>query len=211
MNYFKHILLLTIVLAFQSCIESVKGMQSGIEATSIEQVQGAYHILADDGIKVYLPSPFKKQTTEEYKAIIKAIITPNAFKIEDRRLEKLKELDGNFSIFFDEETRSTFTLNTLPYQPIYKRDAQFLLGQIRLNYENNNVNPDITYTKVTAKYNADRGPQIFKAVFKMEDSSTAISSYIFTYVISANKKTVWIQLQSPYENGVDDYLNKLVM
>ncbi|WP_034059632.1 hypothetical protein [Lacinutrix jangbogonensis] len=211
MKYYKIILLFFILLSFQSCIEGVKGLQSWIDASNIEEVKGEYHFLSEDGIKVFLPSVFKKHTTEEYKGIIKKLLPSKDFKLEDKRLELLKKMDGNFSVFYDKETQSTFTVNSLPYQPIYKKDAQYLLGMIRMNYENNNKDPDIEYTKVTAKYNADRGPQIFKAVFKIENTSTKIVSYIFTYVISANEKTAWIQLQSPYENGVDDYLNKLVM
>lgn len=211
MKLFKKIVVLFVFIATQSCVESVKEVQSWIDAASIEEVQGEYHFLSEDGIKVFLPSVFKKHTTQEYKSAIKALLPTKAYKAEDKRLEHLKKLEGNFSVFFDKETNSTFTVNTLPYQPIFRKDAQYLLGIIRLNYENSNTNPDIKHTKVTAKYNADKGPQIFKAVFKMEDITTNIAIYNFTYVISANEKTIWIQLQSPYENGVDDYLNKLVM
>ncbi|MEJ6792701.1 MAG: hypothetical protein QNK89_08260 [Lacinutrix sp.] len=98
MYYIKHTILSIILFSIQSCAESVQGMKSWIDATSIEQVQGEYHLLAEDGIKVFLPNPFKKLTTEQYKSIIKTIITPKAFKIEDKRLEQLKKLEGNFSL-----------------------------------------------------------------------------------------------------------------
>jgi len=211
MNKLKLITLILLTFCFQSCIEGVKEMKSWIDASSIDVVQGQYHNLSDDGIKVFLPSVFNKYSTEEYKAIVKNILPITEYKAETKRLEILRKLEGSFTIFYDEVTRSTSTLNTLPYQPIFKRDAQYLLGMIRMNYEKNNDDSDIVYTKVTAKYNADSGPQIFKAVFKIESIANKTAIYNFTYIISVNEKTVWIQLQSPYENGVDDYLNKLIM
>ncbi|WP_299890677.1 hypothetical protein [uncultured Lacinutrix sp.] len=208
---FKYIIALVFFTSVQSCIQGVKEIKSWIEASNIEEVEGSYHNLNEDGIKLYLPSVFKKHSLREYKKIVDSLTSKEVYNVEKKRLNNLRKLDGNFYIFFDEDTHSTFTLNTMPYNPIYRRDAQYLLGVIRKNYENNNTNPDIISSKVTAKYSDKNGPQVFKAVFKIENNKTKDFSYNSTYIMSSNKKTIWIQVSSPYENGVDDYLTKLIM
>ena len=209
---YHYIFLLLILIVTQSCFQGAVEIKSWLETNSTEEAHGTYHFLADDGIKIFLPEVFNKYPLIEYTKLLDSLATSkNEYQQEKKRLNYLRKLDGNFHIFFDGETRSTYTINTMPYMPLYKKDAQYLLGMIRLANEKSVENSDLEFTKITAKYNASSGPQVFKVVHRIDNKKTKDFSFNSAYIVSHNNKTIYIQLSSPYEAGFDPYLEKIIM
>ena len=193
-----------------SCIIT-PDVKSWIETTNIEEVKGKYHFLSDDGLKIYLPTVFKKYSTAEYEYLLDSLITTKEdYKLELKRLQHLREMQGNFYIFFDEETRATYTLNTLPYMPLHKSDAQYILGIISMNNEKISQKTNLEFTKLTAKYSASKGAQIFKAIHKVDNLKKQHTYYNASYIVSANGKTIYVQLLTGFEANFDPFLQKTI-
>ena len=200
-----------VFLHLTSCLQGVREVKNWIESPNIEEVKGKYTFMSEDGIKVYLPSIFKKYPLVEYQKIVKSLTTDEDYKQENKRLNLLRKMDDHFHIFYDKVTRPTYTINTLPYHPISKKDAQFLLGMIRVNNEKTARDSGLEYKKITAKYNSKFGPQIFKAVYRIDNAKKNVTSYSSSYIVSHNDKTVYIQLTTAYEMNFDPYLHKMIM
>lgn len=186
-------------------------MISWIESDNINEVEGSYHFLENDGIKIYLPSVFKKYSTVDYQKLLDSIVSEDVYKFETARLNNMRNMEGNLYLFYDELSRSTYTINSMKYMPFQKRDAQFLLGMIRQNHENTSHLTNLNFNKITAKYNSNKGTQIFKAIFRIDNPKTKTSVFSNSYIISSNQKTVLINLSTPYDFNFDKYLQKMIL
>ncbi len=198
-------------LLLVSCLNVATEIKNWIEIGNIEEVNGTYHFLSEDGIKIYLPDTFKKYSTVEYQKLLDSLATKENYQIEIKRLQHLREMNGNFYIFFDEETRSTYTVNTMPYMPLYKRDAQYMLGLFSMNNRKMSNKTDLEFTKVTAKYNSSSGSQIFKAIYRINDPKNQLTSFNSSYIISSNNKTLYIQLFTGFDVNFDPFLQKMIL
>ncbi|MEN3322884.1 hypothetical protein VP395_04040 [Mariniflexile soesokkakense] len=194
-----------------SCLSIAKDVKSWIEVSNIEDVQGNYHFLNEDQIKIYLPEAFKKYSRAGYEKLLDSLASKKDYELEIKRLESLRNMEGNFHIFFDEETRSTYTINTMPYMPIHKGDAQYILGMISMNNEKISRTTDLEFTKITAKYTTNNGIQIFKAIHKIENTKKLITSFNSSYIVSANKKTIYVQLLTGFDVNFDPFLQKMIL
>lgn len=203
-------------LLLTSCINNVTEVSNWltVDSSNIENIEGNYHKLDKDPVRIYLPNVFKKHSSVEYEKLLDSLSNDdNSLKLEYARLKQLREIDGNFYIFFDKTTYSTYTINTLPYMPLQKQDAKFLLGIINQSNRENETQLDLKYTKLTAKYDNSVGPQIFKAIYKVEDTKSKENLTFFnsTYIVSFNNKTVLIQLSTPFEANFDPFLQKMII
>lgn len=198
-------------LTLASCLSLAKDVKSWMEVSNIEDVNGKHHFLPDNGIKIYLPESFIKYSTAEYQHVLDSLATKEDYKLELKRLQFLREMEGNFYIFFDEETRSTYTINTLPYKPIHKGDAQYILGMISMNNRKLSRITDLEFTKVTAKYNENSSTQIFKAIHKIENTKKKLTSFNSSYIVSSNNKTIYIQLLTGFDVNFDPFLQKMIL
>lgn len=203
------ILLYSLTLA--SCLNGNSGIENWIEIKNSEDISGKYHSLSDDGIKVYLPNTFKKYSTNEYLQLLDSISSKKDYEFESKAVETLRDLEGNFYIYFDDTYGITYTINTLPYFPFSKRDASQLLGIIRLNNEKVSETQNIDFTKLTAKYSGNKKQQIFKAVYKVDYPEKGTSLFSTSYIISSNRKTVMIKLSSIYDIDFNPYIQKMVL
>ncbi len=182
-----------------------------MEASSIDDVTGKYHYLENDGIKIYLPEVFERYSAAQYQSLLDSLITKEDFEFESKRLKALREVKGDFYIFFDEETRSTYTVNTLPYIPITRGDAQYLLSMITASYQRSAQNSDLNYTKLTAKYNNSGNQNVFRTIHRINNSKTNSEVYNANYIISSKNKTVWIQITTPFEVNFDMFIQKMIL
>jgi formylmethanofuran dehydrogenase subunit E-like metal-binding protein len=95
---------------------------------------------------------------------------------------------------------------------MYKEDASNLLGVIRKNQEEAAKDLTRKFTKLTAKFDDSRGPQIFKAIHKIENTKKKRQVYQHSYIVSSNDHTVFINLTTPIEDvNFDIFLQKMVM
>ncbi|AXP81437.1 hypothetical protein CJ739_2363 [Mariniflexile rhizosphaerae] len=194
-----------------SCLSIAKDVKSWIEVSDIEDVRGKYHFLTEDQIKIYLPDTFKKYSRAGYEKLLDSLASKKNYELEIKRLEFLRNMEGNFHIFFDEETRSTYTINTMPYMPMHKGDAQYILGMISMNNDKISRTTDLEFTKITAKYSANACTQIFKAIHKIENKKKQLTSFNSSYIVSANSKTIYIQLLTGFDVNFDPFLQKMIL
>ena len=205
------VIILTIFgLLTMSCKDVTKEIESLTKEESISTVKGTTHYLNDDGIRILLPDAFKRFSAAEYEAVVNKVLPKKDQKPELDRFRTLRNMDGNFYIFFDEKSYSTYTANAIPYKPISRKDATNLLALIRENQEKAMENRKVEITKLTAKYNDNGLTQIFKAIFKIKDLKSSSESYQTAYFISSNDKTVLIQLSTPNQIDFDPYLQQMV-
>jgi len=186
-------------------------IQNWIDIENIEDIDGVYHHLNDDGIKVYLPDTFKKYSSAEYLRLLDSLSTKKNYIFESRALETLRDLKGNLYIYFDDTYGITYTLNTLPYFPFSRGDAAQLLGIIKKNNEKITRKENIEFTKITAKYSGNKDMQFFRSIYKIDYPNTDLSTYSTAYIISSKNKTVMIKLSSVYEIDFDPFIQKMII
>lgn len=210
-NPFIYGIFLAILTLNTACLTIAKDVKSWIETPNIEDVKGSYHFLENDGIKIYLPDAFKKYSRAGYEKLLDSLASKKDYELELKRLEILRNMEGNFYVFFDEETRSTFTINTLPYMPIYKGDAQYILGMISLNNQKIAKESNINITKITATFSGTDKTQIFKAIHRIDHKKKQHTSYNNTYIVSSNNKTIYVQLFTGFDVNFDPFLQKIIL
>lgn len=208
---FLSLALMPLFMLVLSCLSTIVEVKNWMEANSIEEITGKYHYLENDGIKIYLPEVFERYSAVEYQTLLDSLVTKQDFEFETKRLKTLRDIPGDFYIFFDEETGSTYTVNTLPYAPITKADAQFLLNMITVSYERSTQDSDLSFKKLTAKYNGSKNQDIFRSIHRIDNSKTNEEVYNAAYIISSNNKTVWIQITTPFEVNFDMFIQKMIL
>lgn len=196
-------------LTLCSCSQIDNKANDSIKTENPNDISGIYHFLSDKGVKVFLPKTYDKLTLVDYQNLLKKDKKNSEFKIE--RLNALKKMEGNFHIFFDASSQSTFTVNTVPYYEFDKEDANQLLSYIKLTNESEALKKDRKLTKVTAKYTGSTRQQIFKSIHKIENKTSKTETYNTAYIISSNDKTVIMQLLTPTQVEFDSYIQKLKM
>ena len=55
------------------------------------------------------------------------------------------------------------------------------------------------------------GIQIFKAIHKIDNNKKQHTSYNSSYIVSANNKTIYIQLLSSFDVNFDSFLQKIIL
>lgn len=206
-----HLVFYLIFLSFTSCLNVVSDVKSWVEIDNIEDISGKYYFLSEDGIKIFLPQNFKKYSSVEYQNILDSLASKENYKLETKRLQVLREMKGNFYIYFDEETRSTYTINTLPHTPLYKKDAQYILGMITMNNEKISNKTDLKFEKVTANYTSNETAQIFKVIHRIENTKKQTSTFNTSYILTSNKKTVFLQMHTGFDVDFDPFLQKMIL
>lgn len=195
-----------------SCLEVVKEIQDWTQTQDKNTIEGKIHYLGDDGIKIFLPKSFKRYNSVEYLALIDSLVVSNKdLEIERTRFRNIRNIEGNHYVFFDNTINATYTINAVPYKPISRQDAKYILGIIRQSQEAASDNTDIDYTKITAKHNNNGKVQVFKAIFKVENQELQQQAFQNIYFISSNNKTVLINLMTPFEVNFDPFLEKMTL
>ncbi len=195
-----------------SCLNVAREFSDWTQFEDIDNVDGKTHYLENDGIRLFLPISFKRYTSIEYLALLDSLVTDHEdLEIERIRFRNIREMEGNHYVFFDHNVNATYTINTIPYTPISREDAKYILGIVRQNQEMVSETTDLSFTKITAKHNNDGKTQIFKAIFKLENTKLQQQAYQHAYFISSNKKTVLISLMAPFEVYFDPFLEKMIL
>ncbi|GAB4163296.1 MAG: hypothetical protein Tsb0033_23490 [Winogradskyella sp.] len=206
------IILSILFVSLTACLEVAKDIYDWTKINDIESIDGQTHYLGDDGIKIFLPKTFKKYSSIDYLKLLDSLVTNSKdLELERTRFRNLRELEGNHYVFFDNTVNATYTINTIPYQPISRQDAKFILGIIRQNQELVSEKTDLNYTKITAKHNDNGKAQVFKAIFKLENLKLNLQAFQHVYFISSNNKTVIINLTAPFEINFDLFLEKMIL
>ncbi|NQX86967.1 MAG: hypothetical protein HRT67_13895 [Flavobacteriaceae bacterium] len=204
-------LLLLIGMGTASCGELEKEITHWFASENTPDLPGNYHFLSDKGIKVYLPEDFKKYSLASYQELLKKNTPKNNYNYALERLSMLKKMEGSFYIFYDENSGSTFTVNTIAHFKFSREDASQLLGYIKLTNAQKEGEKKLNIKKLTAKYTGNSNQQIFKSIHSIENLKSKTNSYNTAYIISSNNNTVIMQLLTPMEVAFDAYIQKLKM
>jgi len=205
------IYIILLFFALSSCSQLEEETKNWFKSENTSDIAGNYHFLSDKGIKVFLPEDFKKYSLVEYQELLKKATNKKTYNYEIERLTILREMEGSFYIFFDKNSGSTFTINTIPHFKFSREDASQLLGYIKLTNEQIEAKKNINLTKLTAKYTGNTRQQIFKSIHKIENKKSKTESYNTAYIISSNDKTVIMQLLTSAQVEFDSYIQKLKM
>lgn len=201
---------IAICLLALSCEQIEKSVNSSF-STDANTLSGSYHFLEDTGTKVFLPEGFERYSLTRYQRLLDSLTTKKEYKVETERLNSLSKLEGSLYIYFDASTRSTYTVNTMPYYAFTRDDASQLLGLIQANNERVKKNSDAEFERITAKYGGTNKQQLFKAIYKVSGKSMKNDVFNTTYIISSNEKTVFVQLSTAFQTDFDPFIEKMVI
>lgn len=210
-QYIKIVAVVVLMITLFSCNDITKEVQNWMEVNETQDVVGNYHYLENDGTKVFLPNVFNRYSSAEYENVLESVLEKKDLDTELKRLKTLRELEGNFYIYYDKLSRSTFTVNTMPYMPLYKHDAQMLLGIMRQSNEKMFQGSDYEFEKVKASYSSTNKLQVFKGVFKIHNKKTKLDVYESNYFVSSDGKTFFIKLTTGGNVDFDPYFKKFIL
>ena len=203
--------LLILIIALQSCKNDIKIENVFEQNVETNTLPGKKHFLEEDGIQVFLPEVFERYAAAEYEAVLDSLVKDKKeFLLERERLKNLRGLKGNSYIFFAPRVNATYFVNTIPYAPIRKQDAQKLLGIIRQNQNHATENAKVEFKKITAKYSSLTSAQVFKAIFRVDFKKENTFYFQHAYFISSNQKSVLLNLTTPMEIDLDPYIEKMI-
>lgn len=195
-----------------SCVESIKELNNWSIEEESEELQGTYHFLEQEGIKVFLPEVFERTSMAEYLKIIETLGTKDEYAFEVNQFKIRSKMDGNFYIYLDKESGSTYSIYARPYLQMYKEEAVNLLTLIKKNQDDAAKGLPRKFTKITAKFDESHNTQIFKSIYKIQNTKKKTEVFQHSYIVSSNDHTVFINLTTPFEDvNFDVFLQKMKM
>lgn len=202
------------LILFFSCTTVVKEAQNWIEqsnASAKVEPQGGHYYLKNgtSRIKPFLPSSFQEKTLSEYKIILDTLLTKQQLRNEMRRLEEMRDIKGDFYLFFDLTTMSTYTLNTMPYLNFNRKDAKMLLSIIKQNNNKVSLTTDLNFKKLTASFSKTADFTLFKSIYRVDNFKEDFKFFSTFYIISVKQQTFMINLTTPFEVDFDPYIEKM--
>lgn len=174
------------------------------------EIPSKMHLLEEDAIKINLPLDFKRYSLYDYQRRLDSFATKDQYKTEVARIDALMEMEGNVYLYFDPINNASYIINTMPHFPFTRQEASYLLGVMGEGLRENASVNDVDFEKITGKYLSKNGKQTFKAIYKMYNEDTNALWFSSMYVISANGKTVWIQLNTPFMINFDPMVQKMI-
>ncbi|WP_188374054.1 hypothetical protein [Winogradskyella haliclonae] len=204
-------ILLIFIITLQSCKNDIKIENVFEQNVETNTLPGKKHFLEEDDIQIFLPKVFERYAAAEYETVLDSLVqNKKQFLLERERLKNLRGLKGNNYIFFAPGVNATYFVNTIPYAPIRKQDAQKLLGIIRQNQNRATENTQVEFTKITAKYSSLTSAQVFKAIFRVDLKKEKTFYFQHAYFISSNQKSVLLNLTTPMDLDLDPYIEKMI-
>lgn len=207
----KILIILAAISVLASCAEIGREAASWMEISEEETIPGQYHFLESDGTKIFLPKVFKRYSLSDMQKVMDSLLDGAAYEFEVARLNDLKDEKGEFYIFYDEESGSSYLINTLQYMPMSKDQAQELLGFMKYNSNRDLSDKGIEFEKLNAVYSGVPEKYIFKAQYKLSESKKNKEWYHSSYIVTSNMKTVYIQLVTGFKVDFDPYITKTIL
>ncbi|MBQ4822705.1 hypothetical protein [Aquimarina sp. MMG016] len=208
----KYLFLILLSFLLFSCNTAIHKAQNWLEKANNatpEKLEGNYFQIENTRVKTFLPPEFKQYTTEQYRKTLDSVFPKNQVKAEMRRLETMRDVKGSFSLFFDNITGSTYTINTFPFTPFNRNDAKMLLAMMRKNNDKVSLTTDLNFKKITATFKKTDDFTMFRSIFQIDNIKNDHISYSSTYFITAKKQTFVINLTTPFQVNFDRYIEKM--
>ncbi len=101
-------------------------------------------------------------------------------------------------------------VNILPerYIEFNNSDAKYMLAIIDKAIKSNN-HPETTLEIMESQFKGNKNLSIFKAIYKIKLPKTTVAVYKYVYFISYNKKSVFVNLETPVLFDFDPYIEKI--
>lgn len=203
-----------LLMILLSCNTVMKEASNWIEQSrSFEEYepQGKLFYLKNGNsqVKPFLPYGFSEKTIMQYKSSLDTILSKRKLQAEMKRLEALRDLKGDFFLFLDSISKSTYTLNTLPYLKFDKKDARMLLSVINNNNDKTSLQTDLNFKKITASFAKNSEFTLFKSIYKVDNFKENYHFFSTFYIISVKQQTFMINLTTPFEVNFDPYIEKM--
>lgn len=206
-----YIIFLFVLTTAVSCLEVGQRVVDwmALEEGDVE-VDGKYHILEEDGIRVFLPTNFKRYSLAEYQQTLKAKLSKEEADIQIQNINQKAQLEGELYIYFEEVSGSTCLVFGMPYTEMRKSDAQLFLGMMRTQVEKY-LDATSKYEKITAKYVGYPNQYIFKSVYKISSEEKNFEYYNALYFVTRKGKTIAFQIITPVGVYFDPFIEKIEM
>lgn len=213
----KKIAALTLVLAFLSCdVILRRELENQLAIETTEEVVGEYISLPKEDIKVFLPNDFQLLDSAAIKAEHKKITNEKERYYFEKSYEQQLATPGNFYVFKNDSYGVEVNIQTLPYMPFGKSDARQLLYYIRKGHDKYQRITGIYHNKIKSTYSGDKAIQIFKAMYRMapmqtEENMDDVPFEMFktVYLISSKRKTISLNVITPYKVDFDPFVRKI--
>jgi len=192
-----------------SCMEAVKESQKILKEKQKPIVEGKFFPLETEGIKMYLPTEFKKLTKTEYLELVEQTNDTLSVNLEKERLRDLARSQSK--VYFFQHTTSNSILTVFPseYIKFSKSDAQMLLNDIKFHHDLITEKTGLLYTKKEARFFETKDAQIFKSIYTINSKDIAGDFFKQIYFVSFNNKSFALTLETPFLVDFDPYLEKI--
>lgn len=211
MSKFRTVLLASMVMLLTSCLEVGTQISSWNSLAQNEEPQGRYEFLEDSGIKVFIPIEFEKISISEYQQIVRNTFTEESQKMEIDRMNDLKDFDGELYLFYDPLTQASITVNTVPFMPMTRQEAKYLLGMMRQQMNQSTAHMPVIIEKISSQYKGNKNDYVFKYVYKFTNTEAAYDVYNSAFFITKDFQTVFINLNTGFNAHYDPFALKTIM
>ena len=210
-QYLVYVFFLVSSLGFLSCISWTEEVAQWVNVETVDEVSGKYHFLEDNGINIYLPGDFKRYSLLEYQQLLDSLATKEEYTFQVNRLNSISDMEGKLYLFYDTYSTATLLVNSMPYTPISKEEAQMFLGMLRMNHEAMTRDAKLDITRLTAKYVGGPTQHVFNCIHQIDNKQQDLTWYTSTYIVTSNQKTAFIQLTTPFEVNFNPFIDKMTM
>ena len=166
-------------------------------------------MLEEDGIKISLPTGYKRVSAVEYQNYVESKFRGDVLTYYKTRLKQLRNMDGTLYIYLDEKRESILTVNTTPPLNINKENAQDLLSMVRSDHNKVEKATNRTYEKITARFSDLSEILILKAIYKIDGADLKSSRYAHSYIITTKDKTLYVNAETSTDMNFDPYIEKM--
>lgn len=205
-----HLVFGILLLVFAtSCDQIIKNSNDILSQSKATTLEGKYFPLEKHNIKLFLPKEFRNLSLKDYMTLVEKTQDSVVIALHRNKLETLRK--ANTDLYVYEYLESGSVLNVIPteYFKFKKEDAQYLLNSIRYEHDKVSAMTGIHFTKNNAQFIGNDELQIFKADYTLTGPNIEGEFYKQIYLVSFNKSTFYLMLETPFLVDFDPYLQKI--
>ena len=158
-------------------------------------------------IKVFLPEEFKYTNTQNYLNQIAQSGDSSAYYAEKKRFKDIH--DSGKKIYLFEYLKGASIVKVLPerYVAFTNSDAKYMLGIVDNIIKANNTG--MNFEIMESQFKGNKNISIFKVIYQVKSPKLIVDMYKYVYFISYNKKSVFVNLETPSLLDFDPYIQKI--
>ncbi len=203
----KIIYIVFLIFLSTSCKEIAEKTSETIIENQKKEISGKYHTIKDEKIKVFLPEEFKYTNTQNYLNQIAQSGDSSAYYAEKKRFKDIH--DSGKKIYLFEYLKGASIVKVLPerYVAFTNSDAKYMLGIVDNIIKANNTG--MNFEIMESQFKGNKNISIFKVIYQVKSPKLIVDMYKYVYFISYNKKSVFVNLETPSLLDFDPYIQKI--